>query len=327
MDDGQMGSAETSGGLSAVQRAELRSRLTLPLPEIPARYFYDDRGSELFEQITELPEYYQTRTERHLLTLFASQIIERIQPDTLSELGSGSGSKIGLLIDAGRVGGHLKQVTFLDVNWGMVQSARAAVESEFPGLQTEGIEGDFLRDLDLLKSASRQLLILFGGTIGNLHPDGELGEFLARVAAVMGPEDGFLVGIDLVKDPGVLEAAYNDSQGVTAEFNRNILQNLSFMLGANIPVEAFQHRAFFDTHRSWIEMRLRATRDLRLDLGDLDLVLKLSDGDEIRTEISCKYTRDMLETHCEAAGLKLSDWYADDQERFALALLCRSGSR
>lgn len=321
MEERHRNSANGSGGLSDAQLVELKAGLSKPLPEIPARYFYDDRGSALFEQITELPEYYQTRTELQILRAHAAEVLTEVPAETLTELGSGSGSKIGLLIEAGRQAGHLKQVTFLDVNAGMVQSAQAAVVDAFPGVTTRGIVGDFLTDLGKLEPAACRLLILFGGTIGNLHPDDALGEFLSRVASVLSPQDGFLVGVDRVKATDVLEAAYNDSQGVTAAFNRNILRSLSDRIGGALPDEDFEHRAFFDRDRSWIEMRLRATRSVRLDFGRLAVQMDLQRGDEIRTEISCKYTREAFAAHAQRAGLQLTQWHTDPAELFALALL------
>ena len=319
MDERHGNSANGSGGLSDAQLVELKAGLSKPLPEIPARYFYDDRGSALFEQITELPEYYQTRTELQILRTHAAEVLTEVPAETLTELGSGSGSKIGLLIEAGRQAGHLKQVTFLDVNAGMVQSAQAAVVDAFPGVTTRGIAGDFLTDLGKLEPAACRLLILFGGTIGNLHPDDALGEFLSRVASVLSPQDGFLVGVDRVKATDVLEAAYNDRKGVTATFNLNLLQRINRELGGNFDTSAFRHQAIYNRTAQRIEMYLVSQSHQSVRLGDASF--DFSPGERILTEYSHKYEVEGFSALASSVGLQTAQVWTDAGDRFAVFLL------
>jgi L-histidine N-alpha-methyltransferase len=300
---------------------EVRAGLAEPLPSLPCKYFYDDRGSELFDAITRLPEYYQTRTEERILERVASDVIARARPRELVELGSGRGRKIRLLLDAAHGAAGVERVVLFDVNERSLEDAGGRLLAEYPGLAVTGIVGDFASsDLDLLGPGGGRLAVFFAGTIGNLHPS-EVPGFLGRVARGLAPGDAFLVGIDLVKDEARLHAAYNDAAGITAEFNRNILRVVNERLDGDFDPAAFDHVAFYDRERAWIEMRLRARRPLEVHLRRAGLHLRYETGDEIRTEISCKYTPASFEALLPGTDLVAEVWYTDDERLFAQALL------
>ena len=309
----------------AVQRMadEVRAGLTAARPWLPCKYFYDDRGSALFERITRLPEYYQTRTEEAILERIARDVIDRVKPVELVELGSGAGRKIGLLLEAMARAGRAGRLVLFDINALFVDESARRIAARFPEAEITGVTGDFTRDLAALGPGGGRLAVFLAGTIGNLHPD-DVPSFLARVAQQLEPGDGLLVGVDLVKDALRLEAAYNDAEGVTAEFNRNVLRHCNAMLGADFDAEAWEHVAFFDPERRWIEMRLRASRDCRVRIPAADLDLVFAQGDEISTEISCKYTCATFAERVQGTGLEMEQWYVDDDHLFALALLRRA---
>ncbi len=305
--------------------AEVRAGLSRrPLPELPSKYFYDDRGSDLFEQITRLPEYYQTRTEERLLDEIAMSVTRAVRPREVCELGSGASRKLRRVIEAGRALGTLEQCTLLDISANVLRASVALLELDYPGLRVRGVPGDFLRDLEALGPGGGRLVLFLGGTIGNLHPDHEVPGFLGAVARQLAPGDALLVGLDLVKDERRLHAAYNDAAGVTAEFNRNILNVVNARLGADFEPAAFDHVAFYDPGPAWIEMRLRARRDMHVRIPAAELTLDLRRGAEIRTEISCKYTRQTFDARLHATGLTLEAWHADSEALFAAALLRRA---
>jgi L-histidine N-alpha-methyltransferase len=305
---------------SAMAR-EVRAGLLQPLPELPSKYFYDDRGSRLFEEITRLPEYYPTRTEISILERVAPEVVSLSLPREVVELGSGAGRKIRLLLDAAWPAGT-RRLVFFDINEAFVRDSLARLRAVYPGLLGRGIVGDFSLGLSPLGPGRGRLLLFLGGTIGNFHPSA-VPSFFADAAQRLAPGDAFLLGVDLVKDIGRLEAAYNDTRGVTAEFNRNILRVVNRRLGANFAPEAWEHVAFFDRERSWIEMRLRASSPQRVTVPAADVEMSLAKGAEIRTEISCKYTRKTLEPLLEGSGLRLERWMTDDERLFALAFLRR----
>jgi L-histidine N-alpha-methyltransferase len=297
----------------------LRSMLQRELPEVPSRYLYDDRGSELFEDITGLAVYYQTRTELGILERHAAEIVEAAAPTQLAELGSGAGRKIRLLLDAWRAPAGAS-CTMLDVNASFVAASVRRLAADYPAVEFRGAIGDFTRDLARLGPGGRRMSVFFGGTLGNLQP-AEQRAFFAQVARHMRPSDSFLVGVDLIKDVARIEAAYNDPEGVTAEFNKNALRVINHRFGADFDVDAFEHRAFYDRDNAWIEMRLAASRAMQVRLTALDLELRLPAGAEIRTEVSCKFTRASLAA--AARGLTIAGWYPDPEGLFALALLRR----
>ncbi len=305
--------------------AEVRAGLSLrPLPTLPCKYFYDDRGSALFEQITRLPEYYQTRTEEILLEHIGEPVMWAMRPRELCELGSGASRKLRRLIEAGRALGTLERCTLLDISANVLAQSVARLERDYPGLRVRGVPGDFLEDLAALGPGGGRLALFLGGTLGNLHPEDEVPTFLRALARQLEPGDAFLVGLDLVKDERRLHAAYNDSAGVTAEFNRNILSVVNARLQADFDPTAFDHVAFYDVERAWIEMRLRAQRDLHVRVPGAGVELTLRRGEEIRTELSCKYTRDSFGARLADTGLVLEAWHTDPDDLFAAALLRRS---
>ena len=297
---------------------DVRRGLARPLKELPPKYFYDERGSELFDQITSLPEYYPTRCEREILNRHAPAIIERSGADELVELGSGTASKTRALLYAMAGQGRLERYVPFDVDESVVQASASELVEAYPGLRVHGVVGDFGRDLGQIPNGDRRLFAFLGGTIGNLYPD-ERAAFLTRLRDVMGPTDRLVIGTDLVKDRGLLEAAYNDSAGVTAEFNRNVLRVINAGLGADFEPEAFEHVAFFDEANSWIEMRLRANGAQAVRIGSTGLEVRFADGEEIRTEISAKFTRDAVAGELTAAGLALDDFFTDGGGLFGLA--------
>jgi L-histidine N-alpha-methyltransferase len=297
---------------------DVRRGLARPLKELPPKYFYDERGSELFDQITSLPEYYPTRCEREILNRHAPAIIERSGAGELVELGSGTASKTRALLYAMAGQGRLERYVPFDVDESVVHASASELVEAYPGLRVHGVVGDFGRDLEQIPDGERRLFAFLGGTIGNLYPH-ERAAFLRRLREVMGPADRLVIGTDLVKDRRVLEAAYNDTAGVTADFNRNILRVINSGLGADFDPEAFEHVAFFDEANSWIEMRLRANGAQAVRIDSAGLELRFADGEEIRTEISAKFTRDAVAGELDAAGLALDDFFTDGAGLFGLA--------
>jgi L-histidine N-alpha-methyltransferase len=294
--------------------------LTRPLKELPPKHLYDARGSELFDAICELPEYYQTRTERLILQTSAEDIVARTGAVELIELGSGSATKTRVLLDAMADAGSLRRYAPVDVSATTVHAVAELFVDEYEGLSVHGVVGDFERHLAHLPEPIGPRLVAFlGGTIGNFPP-GSRRRFLRGLGRILGPGGHLLLGIDLVKDPHVIEAAYDDSAGVTAQFNLNVLHVLNRELGANFDVSAFEHVAFFDRQREWIEMRLRATEPQRVRVEALDLEIEFTAREELRTEISAKFTPDGLRADLAAAGLELVELYTDPDELFAVSL-------
>ncbi len=301
--------------------------LTRPFKELPPKHFYDARGSELFEAICEQPEYYPTRTELAILTTEAQDIVRRAgDPTELVELGCGASAKARLLLDAMGNGRQsaLRYVP-VDVSESVVAQAAQELTEAYPGLRVHGVVGDFERHLDHLpppREDEPRIVAFLGGTIGNFPP-GTRRRMLRDLAALLGPRDHLLLGTDLVKDPAVIEGAYNDAAGVTAEFNRNVLHVMNRELDADFDPQAFEHVAFFDRRRQWVEMRLRARRPCIVNLVALDLQVEFAAGEELRTEVSAKFTRRRLQRDYAAAGLTLRGWYTDPQELFAITLAGR----
>lgn len=294
--------------------------LTRPFKELPPKHFYDARGAELFDRICELPEYYPTRTERSILERSAGQLASVTGAAELVELGSGTAAKTRVLLDALYAAGTLRRYVPVDVTERMVRDCALTLTGEYPGLRVHGVIGDFERHLAHLPPARGPRLVAFlGGTIGNFTP-GSRRRLLRDVAGLLGATDHLLVGVDLVKDTRVLCAAYDDSQGVTAEFNRNVLHVLNRELCADFDPHAFEHVALFDAEHEWIEMRLRASREHTACVRDLGLHVRFRAGEEIRTEISAKFTRERIAGDLRAAGLELVEWLTDPSELFALTL-------
>src|SRR4030081_2969037 len=277
--------------------------LTRPFKELPPKHFYDARGAELFDQICDLPEYYPTRAERAILEQASEEIAALTGAVELVELGSGTASKTRLLLDALHAAGTLRRYIPVDVTESMVRECARELTAEYPGLRVHGVIGDFERHLDRIPPAEGPRIVAFlGGTIGNFPP-GSRRRFLRQIARLLGPEDHLLMGTDLVKDPRVLEAAYDDAEGVTAEFNRNVLRVLNRELDADFDPADFDHVALFDPQHEWIEMRLRARREHTTLVRGLDLPVHFDVGEELRTEISAKFTPARLGAGLSAAGL------------------------
>jgi L-histidine Nalpha-methyltransferase len=294
--------------------------LTRPFKELPPKHFYDARGAELFDRICELPEYYPTRTERAILLDHAESIVGLNGAAELVELGSGTATKTRVLLDAMASAGTLRRYVPFDVTEAVVRETAEALVEEYPGIEVHGVIGDFERHLARTPRAVGPRIVAFlGGTIGNFLP-GSRRRFLRAISKLLAPGDSLLLGTDLVKDPGVIEAAYDDSQGVTAEFNRNVLRVVNRELGADFDLDGFDHVALFDAHHEWVEMRLRARTAQAVRIADLDLVVEFDAGEELRTEISAKFTRPRLEGDLAAAGLELVDWLTDPDDLFALSL-------
>jgi L-histidine N-alpha-methyltransferase len=298
---------------------ELRAALQRSPREIPSKYFYDDAGSELFERITELPEYYQTRTERALLTAIADRVAAVTRAEELVEIGAGAATKTRVLLDAMQRAGTLRLYVPFDVAEGTTRRVAEELTDEYPGLSVHGVVGDFMAHLEAIPDGDRRLVIFLGGTIGNLRPAGAEA-FLRQLHDAMQPGDFFLLGVDLVKPVARLEAAYNDAAGVTAEFNRNMLRVVNRLTGGDFDPAAFRHRAFYDRARCWIEMRLVAERPQQVHLPALGLGFTLAPGEEILTEISAKYDRPRAEALLTKTGFQPLEWYTDPEGLFGLSL-------
>lgn len=291
-----------------------------PIKELPPKHFYDAEGSRLFEAICDLPEYYPTRVERSILAAHAERLVARTGVVELVELGSGVPTKTRLLLDAMAAADALERYVPFDVSETVVRASAEQLVEEYDGLRVHGIIGDYERHLDAVPDADGNRMVVFlGGTLGNFLP-GTRRRFLRSIARQLNPDDRLLLGTDLVKDPRVLEAAYDDSQGVTAAFNRNVLRVVNRELDADFDPASFEHVAFYDRQHEWIEMRLRAERPQVVNIRALDLVVHFAHREEMRTEISAKFTRERLAADLAAAGLELEEFLTDDEGRFALSV-------
>jgi len=306
---------------AATMAGDVRAGLCAYPKELAPKYFYDDRGSRLFEQITELPEYYPTRAERAILSERSAEILAAAgRPGTLVELGSGSAAKTRHLLDAMRDAAALETYVPVDISEEITQRTAADLVDEYPGLTVRGLVCDFEQHLERIPDGEgRRLIAFLGGTIGNLYPR-QRHVFLERIAALLGPGDHLLLGTDLIKDPARLEAAYNDGAGVTAEFNKNVLEVLNRELGADFDLDAFEHVARFDAEAERMDIRLRSLADQEVRLDGLDLDVGFAAGEEMRTEISTKFTRERLESVYTGSGLELRGWFTDPAGDYALSL-------
>jgi L-histidine N-alpha-methyltransferase len=299
--------------------ADVRDGLSRELKEIPPKYFYDDRGSDLFDEITSLPEYYPTRSERALLNRRAPEIVELTGARELLELGSGTASKTRALLFAMAGAGTLRRYLPMDVSESVVERCAEELVEMYPGLAVHGVVGDFEQHLGHVPPPDSRLVAFLGSTIGNLHPS-QRAEFLAQMPELMGEDGRLVLGTDLVKDVQTLEAAYNDSAGVTAEFNRNVLRAINRELEADFDVESFEHVAFWNEEHSWIEMRLRALGEQLVHIEAAEMDVELADGEEIRTEISTKFTQERLAGELSRAGMQIEAFFTDPDSYFAVTL-------
>lgn len=312
----------TDADLTSALRADAERGLTADPKSLPPKWFYDARGSELFEQITELPEYYPTRTERALLQRVVGEIARLAQAEVLVELGAGSAAKTRLLLSALTARGPLHTYVPQDVSSAALRVAAAEVAAEFPGLAVHGVVSDFTDTLQTLPRGGRRMIAFLGGTIGNLVPE-ERRDFLAGIHEVLEPGERLLLGAGLVIDPAVLVPAYDDARGVTAAFNRNVLHVLNHRLRADFVPEKFEHVAVWDADNEWIEMRLAATEDMTVTVADLGLTVDFARGEQMRTEISAKFRIDGLTAELAESGFAVEQVWTDPDNRFALALATR----
>ncbi|HEV3227816.1 MAG TPA: L-histidine N(alpha)-methyltransferase [Acidimicrobiales bacterium] len=304
-------------------RDDVERGLTATPKVLPPKWFYDDRGSQLFDEITRLPEYYPTRREREILDRRSDDIASASRADTLVELGSGTSTKTRLLLDAIRDAGRLRHFVPFDCSETTLCAAGESISATYPGVGVHAVVGDFERHLRLLPRVGQRRLVAFlGGTIGNLAP-AERAKFLSELAGGLDDGDHLLLGTDLVKDRNRLIAAYDDSQGVTAEFNRNVLHVINRELDAGFVPDQFDHIARWNADEEWIEMRLRSGSLQLVDVRALDLQVGFGAGEEMRTEISAKFRRERVEAELDAAGFRITHWWTDRAGDFALSLSMR----
>jgi L-histidine N-alpha-methyltransferase len=308
---------------AAAMQRDVRDGLTTTPKELSPKYFYDERGSQLFEAITELEEYYPTRRERQILVERSAEIVAAAgNPATLIELGSGSASKTRHLLSAMRDAGSLRTYVPVDISEEITRETATALVGEYPGLDVHGLVCDFEAHLERTPTTSEagpRLIAFLGGTVGNLYPD-ERAAFLSRIAALLDPDDHLLLGTDLVKDVGRLELAYDDPTGVTAEFNKNVLCVLNREVGGDFDPTTFAHLAHWDAEHEWIDVGLRSLADQDVHLAALDLTVHFDAGEILRTEISTKFTRPRLEESYAGTGLALAEWFTDPAGDYALSL-------
>ncbi|MBB4912419.1 L-histidine N(alpha)-methyltransferase [Actinophytocola algeriensis] len=300
-------------------RSDVLTGLAATPKTLPPKWFYDARGSELFEEITRLEEYYPTRAEREVLADRAGEIAELTAARTLVELGSGSSEKTRLLLDALRAGGTLQEIVALDVSEAALESSVAVLRDAYAPATVHGVVGDFTQHLALLPGGAPRLVVFLGGTIGNLVPV-ERAKFLSALRDDLRAGEWLLLGTDLVKDKDTLVRAYDDAQGVTAEFNRNVLHVLNRELGADFDTSAFEHVAVWNDQEEWIEMRLRATRAMRVHLPEVHLEVDFAENEEMRTEVSSKFRPARVSTELAEAGFTIAKWWTDRLNRFGVSL-------
>ena len=298
---------------------DVRTGLSSEPKTLPPKYLYDEKGSELFDQICNTEEYYPTRTEEKLLVACADDVVRTVQPTDIVELGSGAARKTRVILDAADRNAIEPRYVPFDVSESMLRESSAGLIEEYDWLNVHGIVGDYGQHLDKIPNSERRLFMFIGSTIGNL-PQPEAVEFLGNVAEQMGEGDRLLLGTDLVKDHEVLNSAYNDSEGLTAAFNENVLEVINRELDANFDVDRFEHEAFFNAERSRIEMHLRSKEQQSVDVGDLDMTVQFDEGETILTEISRKFTKERVASLLADAGLDMTRWYTPNNDYFGLSL-------
>jgi L-histidine Nalpha-methyltransferase len=287
--------------------------------ELPASWLYDERGSLLFDEITRLPEYYPTNAEREILAARAAEIAELTKGRTLVELGAGTSEKTLLLLDALSAEGTLERFVPLDVSDDILRLSAEAIAERYPTISVHGIVGDFERDLAALPPGEDRVIAFLGSTIGNLTPD-RRARLIRAIAAALAPGDTFLLGVDLVKDPAIIERAYNDSQGVTEQFVRNALTHVNRELGADFAQDRFAYEATWDAEHEWMDIGFRTLEAHTVHVAELEVEFELAEGERLRVEVSSKFTRERIESELADAGLGVTEWWTDEASRFAVLL-------
>lgn len=300
-------------------RRDVLGGLTSSPKSLPPKWFYDSVGSDLFDQITRLPEYYPTRAEAEILRARSGEVASATGADTLVELGSGTSEKTRMLLDALRDSGLLRRFVPFDVDAGMLEAAANAIQRDYPGVEIAAVCGDFEEHLAEIPDRGRRLFVFLGSTIGNLTP-GPRAQFLASLAAVLRPGDSLLLGTDLVKDTGRLIRAYDDSAGVTAAFNRNVLAVINRELDGDFELDAYAHVARWNAEEERMEMWLRSDRVQRVCVRALDVTVEFTAGEEMLTEVSCKFRREAVVAELAVAGLRQTQWWTDSAGDFGLSL-------
>ncbi len=307
------------GALKQQMAEDVRVGLLSRPKVLPPKYFYDARGSELFDRITRLEEYYPTRREAQILGRRAQEIAALTEAQTLIEIGSGTSEKTRVLLQALSANATFRRFVPFDVDPAVLRGASRTIAAAFPNLEVEPVVGDFEHHLGLLPTGPRRLLAFLGSTIGNLDRV-QRTDFFAALRGCLGPGDAFLMGADLVKPQARLVAAYDDALGVTAEFNKNVLSVINRELSADFDPDAFEHVVVWDADQEWIEMRLRSRRSQHVQVTDLQLDVAFDEGEHLRTEISAKFRREGMTSELAAAGLSVTRWWTDPGEDFALLL-------
>jgi L-histidine N-alpha-methyltransferase len=297
---------------------DVRQGLTKSPKQLSPKYFYDERGSELFEEITQLPEYYLTRAERMLLERCISEIIAAVRPCSLVELGAGSATKTRIILDEMRASGCAECYVPVDVSKDFLEATAVQLQSDYSDVQIIPVVSDITEPFALPPVASPTLVAFLGSTIGNF-PREQAIHLLSHIAGEMGEADRFLLGADLIKDAAIIDKAYNDSRGVTAAFNLNILERLNRELNADFPLGDYEHHAFYSIKHHRVEMHLTAQRAHKVMIPEIGEI-SFEKGESIRTELSYKYDRQMLDDILSASGLSIEKWMPADDGAFVLAL-------
>ncbi|MEO0493297.1 MAG: L-histidine N(alpha)-methyltransferase [Actinomycetota bacterium] len=305
--------------LDAALRADLREGLTIAPKDLPPKWLYDTRGSDLFDQITRLPEYYPTEAERSILLAHADDIVARTRAETIVELGAGTSDKTRALLDAARAEGTIRRFIPFDVSETFLRDAALLLAERYPGLEVHGVVGDFDRHLDRIPQGDRRLIVLLGGTIGNFQPV-ERKEFLSDIVAGLQPGDHVLLGTDLIKSVARMELAYDDPEGVSAAFATNVLHVMNRTLGAEFDPSHFEYVARWDHDNEWIDMGLRSRREQAVHIAELDLDVHFDEGEIMRNEVSSKFDTEVFSDELAAVGLDVVAWYHDDDRDFGVSL-------
>lgn len=304
-------------------RKEIIEGLTSEQKYISSKFFYDDKGSKLFEDITHLPEYYPTRTEKSILKRIAHELMNNVKYTDIIELGSGDCSKITILLNS------LKQENIHNINYIPVDVSQSAIQESseelvkrFPDLTINGLVADFINQIDLIPNENKRMFCFLGSTLGNFD-EKTANNFLKNISSIMNPRDTFLLGLDLVKPANILHEAYNDNQNITAEFNKNILKVVNEIINSNFDTDNFEHDAFFNASKSRIEMHLKAKKDIKVKSPFIDSDIYIKKGEDIHTENSYKFSMDRIKQLEQVMDLSIKEVYTDSNNWFALVLFVK----